>query len=516
MALPRPYDPNDPYAQQPMRAPLPYAPMPGREPLGSGFAVQPPTPAPEPAQLPPEQMPPEPPIRGAASPADVGGDEKARLAETMNDPAFGDYVTANQKPDKGWQVLDALFSGLQGKQYDQGYWQQNAKQFDDANLKDPHSEESHKLRQANAPMLQQLGLQPDEIAHLSGADIANVSKGGDLVTGLLTARQKAQQAKVVEAERLRQEQLKHDEAIAAEGRKALHDKEMADYTGNTPETKKDIAALQGGIIGQREVNQAILGNNLAMNRELTMADRAEKARIDAENRQHAYDAAHPKAGQGEPLRVEDLEGTGWSVRDPESATRIINKRALTKQTLTQLADARTALESFDQAIANREKNGSDPLRWDQSVTEDNDLQMATAKQNYINAMGMPNTDSSQKEVAHLFPDANAVAGKGVGGVVQGFGATVGLAKDPVLEEIKAARAEAAHNLTSKIPIPSLEYTGGGKYKHGSAASAPKTASKAPTKAAPTAGLVHVRFKDGTEHDLPPAVAQMAREAGDAI
>ncbi len=201
MALPRPYDPNDPYAQQPMRAPMPYAPMPGVGGFdGDGAPPHaPPTVAPmvQPPQTfeQPERMPPEPPMRGAASPAEVGADQKARLQATLDDPAFGDYVTANQKPDKGWQVLDAVLGGLQGKQYDKGYWDQNAKQFDDANLKDPHSEESHKMRAANAPMLQQLGLQPDEIAHLSGADIASVSKGGNLVEGLLTARQKAQAAK---------------------------------------------------------------------------------------------------------------------------------------------------------------------------------------------------------------------------------------------------------------------------------------------------------------------------------
>ncbi len=352
MALPRPYDPNDPYAQQPMRAPLPYAPMPGREPLGSGFAVQPPTPAPEPAQLPPEQIPPEPPTRGAASPADVGSDEKARLAETMNDPAFGDYVTANQKPDKGWQVLDALFSGLQGKQYDQGYWQQNAKQFDEANLKDPHSEESHKLRQANAPMLQQLGLQPDEIAHLSGADIASVSKGGNLVEGLLTARQKAQQAKAVA------------EAKAADAA-AKHTQDEADWAAHNQITsgqQDERTRTMAGIGAQNAATQAAISSGLSLRNAETMNEVGNQQRIEAEQRAEARRIEDEKRKAAEAaakteqtyVQPEELEASNKhiTVTNPNllHQTQATNKRS-SSDIRNDIKTSERAGHTYDQMLA---------------------------------------------------------------------------------------------------------------------------------------------------------------------
>lgn len=443
--------------------------------------VRPPTPvAAQPAADAPEELPPAPPpaiARPALDPDLAGFLQRGKRPQfdwSQTAPAPGQQT---EDPNRSLKVVDAIASGLsgmrpggRGHQYDTGYWQgvdqereRKAMQARAAVEADPSSEPSAAARRSMAPALKSMGLTDEEIGTLSAADIKKLG-AGNVVMGLVQARQKAQA-----------ELAKQKATLDAEDRKLKHDQQMADYTGNTPETKKEIAALQGGMVGQREMQQAVLASNLGLRNQQAMADlneqnrvaaeaRAEQRKIDEENRRHAYEEAHPKAGAGEPLRVEDLEGTGWKVDDPASAQRIVNKRSLTKEVLPQLTDARTALESLDKLIANREKYGSDPARWDPKVAEENDLYMATVKQNYKSAMKMPNTDASEAELKHLFPDPNAVTGKGFGGTVQGLGAAIGVANDPVLEELRAARAEAAHNLTAKIPIPSLRYIGSGKYK----------------------------------------------------
>lgn len=174
------------------------------------------------------------------------------------------------------------------------------------------------------------------------------------------------------------------------------------------------------------------------------------------------------------LTIDDIEGTGFKAADPESAIRIINKRAMTKLTLTQLADANTAITSLDKLIANREKYGSQQLKMNPGVAKTNDLNRGTAMANYINAMLMPHTNESAAEVAKLFPDANTPLGEGVGGFIQGVGSALGVgeSKDPVLEALKATRDEAIQNLVSKIGIPSLYYVGGATHQPPTAASNP--------------------------------------------
>lgn len=379
--------------------------------------------------------------------------------------------------------LDAVASAIGGHNFDSGYYQDitdrgdkkferdsaAAKQEQEkqktessaAHLKDPSSQESIAARQRAAPYLRELGFSDEEINGLSASDV-----GG--IPGLMGSVSK------LRADKTARDNKTTDAADALKNQETLHSANR-DYDIAHPLPGKHKGGAGGGYgapsvsgderltaaWGSADIPPSVRAEWESVQREPPNKRAAAETAFFGRIKKYQDDAAKPpkQPSGGDALTVDDIQGTGWIVDDPDSAARIINKRSMTKETLHQLSDAKTAIESLDTVIANRKLHGSNASGMNPALTTQNNLYIETAKQNYAKAMGMPNTDATQAELKHLFPDPNAVGTDGVAGTMLGVGAKLGVTSDPVLDSLKAARAEALHNLQSKIPIPSLRYVG---------------------------------------------------------
>lgn len=502
------------------------------------------------AELPPAPPPPGQPGQNVdmssqvSTPAPQPAEAPALAAPPVSQP----YAAPQGAPNSTWHDVQGFLAGFAGPEYLSQYRQSDAAKnaaATQARSRDPNSPESAAARAAAAPMLKKLGFEDADIARLSVADINSGGGLGSLMKQAATLRAEAEKAKGAEATWQAHRQDTNADVAA-------HD--IA--TGNTPEKKLERAQAAGGMAlgNQKEIADY---NNGLKNRGAAPVDlNAEGAKLQAafkgsengvpdalqsrlaaignlpeEQRQQALvgfwkDVETAKARPvsfGDPLRVEDLEGTGFTVRPDfvAGAERVMNKRAMTKAVVQDAHNAGVAIQSLDKLIANREKYGSQGMRMDPAVAEANDLYLGTVRTNYATAMHMPGTDKTVAELHAMFPDANQVLGKGVGGVVQGLGAQAGVAQDPVLAELKAARAEAIHNLTGKIGLPGLEYDGKLNEPSQPAASGLGTAPAGPkvnqvVKSQGTAGK-HARGPQGQvvqiDSDLTPEELQQMRQDG---
>jgi hypothetical protein len=439
-------------------------------------------PSPAPAMQPPEpasQEQPDPATLGMFAQQRAGGAADPTKSGSMFFDGSQPMPTPNADPDQGARLVDAIFSGLGGQRYDARYWQGREQQRSEKASRDPNSAQSQQARQSASPLLRSLGLTDEEIAHISAKDIAGVSSGGQLMTAIAKGRTAAAHDRSAQAEKL-----------AAEERANVEADRRAGVTGNTEAAKRERATIMAGTaLGNQKAladythqlkNQGaqpidMAGEDARLSEVFKdsasgTAPDALKSRLSAisnlpeEQRQQALvsfwkdveTTKNKPASFSDPLRVEDIEASGWGVGDPGAATRIINKRALTKQVAVQLADAKTSIESLDRLIANRKKYGSNITQSSQGRAADDRFYLATAKSNYQKAMGIANTNEGAKEVKHIFAvDPAGASGTGVGGVLQGAANQLGMGSDPVLEQLQAIRDEAAHNLTTKIPIPQL-------------------------------------------------------------
>lgn len=134
-----------------------------------------------------------------------------------NDPRFADYLQQQQQPapqgDRTARIIAGMLAGFAGKSRENAqFWaehdaaaKQDALEQKALRGKDPRSAESQRARMAYAPLLKQMGLKDEELGNLTEADVAEMNKGGNLVEGLMRARQAAATRAQTQADELAKE-----------------------------------------------------------------------------------------------------------------------------------------------------------------------------------------------------------------------------------------------------------------------------------------------------------------------
>ncbi len=474
--------------------------LPPKPPAPQAMPVQTPA-APSAPDLVQAGAPVAPPQAAVAPPPAMAQVQAPAEAQAPSVPSLGEWINSQAKsgrqqidgapddtprdPDMPLRLISGIFDGLAGKQYDSKFWGDRNLARKDKEKRDPNSQSSIRARASMAPMLAQLGFGDQDIAGMSAYDLESAGGPKQLMSQLAT--------------------IKANNATFTRNQQATKEAEVR--TGNTAADKLERAKNAGAIAAQNQAQgaasslanaQTMAQTNDALASKRAAEDDARAAATqkqmqedrqaferEMKAREEQYKIDHPTGGTtGLPLKADDLEGTGWSMGStPEeraSSERIANRRGLTKQTVDAAKDAAVAIRSIDDLIKNRKEHGSQASGMNQSVAQSNDLYGATVKSNYMNAMKLPNTDSTTAEMNRLFPDANAVMGHGVGGAIQGIAHQVGLASDPVLEQLESTREEMIRNLSGKIGIPNARWVGGA-----SAHDAPDPGSTAqPAHAAP--------------------------------
>lgn len=281
--------------EAPLRGPvrLPGAPaMPSAS--APSPAVQPmrqPAPVPQPS---PYAQPAPAPMRAHSMVTPDVADFVARggLPPRKPKPAPAADASGGDDPDLIPRVLSGIFSGLAGEEYDAAFWQgrddRRAAQAEEAKKaaaleqqklleaeeSDPRSQKSVSAQTSMAPLLRQLGLTDAEISTLSAADMRQLTKGGDLVTGLADARARAraeESKRALHAEALKEKRA-YDEAQESK-------RDTRDF-----EQQKTVAAIGAGMTASRGIDQALLTDELARKRSAEQFALHEAARREAEER----------------------------------------------------------------------------------------------------------------------------------------------------------------------------------------------------------------------------------------
>lgn len=245
--------------------------------------------------------------------------------------------TGTPTKEPGW--LETIFgAAAQGA----GYYDEAKERYRQEAARDPGSAESAQMRQRMGPMLQQLGLRPDELAALSADDIAAVAGKGDLLAGVMSARQKAAAAKekaVADAEARRAESAEFDR--------------RARLTGNTAEGKAERARIIAGSQEDRATRMAFLQH------QLQTASAAERRQYEAEiaelRRQQALEDDARRRGVEDKRRAEDAvkQGKvpvsdyvlpGWQAADGKRAQQTIYDTERRKE-MEKTADADAKIDA---------------------------------------------------------------------------------------------------------------------------------------------------------------------------
>jgi hypothetical protein len=205
-------------------------------------------------------------------------------------------------PNRTLKLFDAIARGFSGRDYDSRYWggidqqrRADAQQAQQKRMADPSSEESRRQRQIMGPLLMRMGVEPEEIAGLSAADIASIGNGGKIAMVLADSRRRAQ------AEAAARAQKQEDAAAAHAQSEEDWNKHNEITSAQALERARVMAGMQGDAFARR------MGAEEAarMRAEQRAADRQQREAEAAEQRKR--EGAQATAAAAEANELVQLE-----------------------------------------------------------------------------------------------------------------------------------------------------------------------------------------------------------------
>lgn len=463
--------------------------------------------------------PPPMPAIAPPAPPDVRPDLGASLASktpgaATQDPGFAAFLARETQPqlkhrersfgENLGNALSAFGAGLQGRQYEDTGSQQADAKFMADQLADPNSDESKRARAAHAPLLKSLGLTPDEMQYMSAADIKQMGTG-NLVEGLLRTRQSAAQQKAAaeakaadearanaEWERRHAITAPEEDARAAARATAEMERETARETAALERAKlgKRVAARAGGGGGGAQGMEPLPASvdDTAINRDRwseiqKIPKLAERAR--------AAEAFLKDATKPTPMdRTAAAEKRGQQTRASNIAKLSVVREVGESEINASFDQMEKLIKNRGSALGAKLEGGAAGLIGMRGAVLPDEAAYRAAKEQMIAAsekmvtMGVPHSEAVTRAIHNLPDYTSAGALEQIKGVREMF------------KSLSAAGKKALEEATTK-------YAGSDVFP-------------GQREAQPEGGKIRVRFKDGSEHDLSPAMAQRAREAGDAL